>query len=84
VPRTAPTARSTLRTGMSASTLLPPWIAGRARSISVPVALSRAALAELRERGSLTVKLFVHFGDANPKAVSIALRTINSKNGGRS
>lgn len=58
--------------------------ARKAGAVSVPFALSRAALAELRERGSLTVKLSVRFGDAKPKAVSVALRASASKKGGRS
>jgi hypothetical protein len=58
--------------------------AGKAGAISVPFALSKAALSELRVRGSLTVKLTVHFGQAKPKELSIAIRAIDSKKGGRS
>jgi hypothetical protein len=61
-----------------------PVKAKKAGAIGVPFSLSKAALAELRDKGKLQVKLSVHFGDANPKAVRFTLNAVASKKGGRS
>ena len=55
-----------------------------AGAVSVPFSLTRAALTELQGKGRLQVKLSVHFGDANPKAVRFTLIAVATKKGGRS
>lgn len=52
--------------------------------VSVPLRLSKGALSELGEDGSLTVRMTVRFKDAPPKTVSFALRSSAAKKGGRS
>lgn len=58
--------------------------AKKAGVVGVPFSLSKAALAELRDKGKLPIKLSVHFGDANPKVVRFTLNVVASKKGGRS
>ena len=61
-----------------------PVKAKKAGAISVPFALSKTALAELRDKGKLAIKFSVHFGDASPKVVHLTLNAVAPKKGGRS
>jgi hypothetical protein len=61
-----------------------PVKAKKAGGISVPFALAKPALSELRTKGKLAIKFSVHFGDASPKVVHLTLYAAAPKKGGRS
>lgn len=58
--------------------------ARKAGLVSIPLALSKRARSQLRRKKSLTVALTVRFTDARPKAVTLTLKSVTSKKGGRS
>lgn len=55
-----------------------------AGAIAIPFALSKVALSRLNKKGSLAITLSISFGDANPKAVHLTLKSAAKKKGGRS
>ncbi len=50
----------------------------QAGSVSVPVTLSKAALAQLRKTGTLKIQLAVEFADAEPAHAAVTLKTPSS------